>query len=113
MSDEGEFPDGVPNLVPIGSMILRMPCLFMAVMDEKSTELLLQAGADVRTDIAGGLTPLHQAATVGNPKVVALLLRAGADKNARTTLGLTPLSIAEMNEHQEIIELLEQAARHG
>ncbi|MCA9070382.1 MAG: ankyrin repeat domain-containing protein, partial [Planctomycetaceae bacterium] len=42
--------------------------------DEKTTELLVKAGADVKAENRYGVTPLTLACTNGNPKIVEWLL---------------------------------------
>ena len=75
-SNERNFPGGNPNV--------------------DITKALITAGADVRhrsvtSDGLGGRTPLHQATSNSNPRVLRLLLDAGADVNAKTDLGSVPL----------------------
>ena len=49
-----------------------------------SSDLLLQAGADVNARDEGGRTPLQYAAVLNsNPDVINLLIASGADVNAR------------------------------
>ena len=62
-----------------------------------------------RTANEYGVTPLHEAARIGHPKVVAILLAAGADPNARTRSGETPMWFVEQGRNPEILEALRQA----
>ncbi|KAK0743893.1 ankyrin repeat-containing domain protein [Schizothecium vesticola] len=56
--------------------------------------------------------PLYFAASKGNKAVVKLLLEYGAEtEHKRGFLWETPSSIAIMNGHQQVVELLRQAAR--
>jgi ankyrin repeat protein len=57
-------------------------------------ELLVRAGANVRTANRYGVTPLSLACTNGNGAMVRMLLEAGADPNAPLPGGETPLMTA-------------------
>jgi ankyrin repeat protein len=69
---------------------------------------LIAAGADVAaTTRPGGTTPLHLAATGGEPTVIAALLEAGADANAREAeWQQTPLIFAAAANRVEAIDAL-------
>jgi ankyrin repeat protein len=80
-------------------------------------ETLLAAGADFRTPLATGLTPMLFAARAGHADVVRALVKAGADINyatqptARITAklpkkGASALSIAVENGHFELASIL-------
>lgn len=77
---------------------------------------LISAKAEVaaRTDmiscgvfVPGGLTPLHLAASHGDPTVVETLLDAKADPAARDWEGAVPLELAR---NRQVVELLRGAA---
>lgn len=53
-----------------------------------------------------GATALHQAALLGNEKVVELLLRGGADPNIADRIGATPLFYAVWTEQERIVKML-------
>ncbi len=55
---------------------------------------LIDAGANVNAQIAGGLTPLMLAAD-GDPEVLGILIDAGADPNATDDSGISVLKRAE------------------
>ena len=88
--------DAAPELVRAqgtnGNDLLGMAT---ATCDERLVGLLLERGADPGHANAHGWTPLHQAASVGLPRLVELLLDAGApvDRDARGDGG-TPLVAA-------------------
>lgn len=78
---------------------------------------LLEHGANVEAiHPSKGMTPLTNAAFMGDARIVERLLRAGANPNARTQRGLTPIFYAKwggelklrfmLDQHQEIVELL-------
>ena len=69
----------------------------------------LQAGADLETRNAGGTTPLHVAAAIGNVKAIAALTAAGAKLEARAEGGLTPMHFAAAIGNAETIEALTAA----
>lgn len=50
----------------------------------------MQAGANVNI-IAGGATPLHIAADIGNLEIINCLLKAGADPNIADEVGPSTL----------------------
>lgn len=62
--------------------------------DAGSIAVLLGAGADVTYAAAGGVTPLHLAASRGNEGLTRSLIAAGADKAALTADGKTAAAIA-------------------
>ena len=69
----------------------------------------LQAGADLETRNAGGTTPLHLAATVGNAETIEALLAVGAKLEARAKDGRTPLHTAALGGNAEAIAALTAA----
>jgi ankyrin repeat protein len=65
---------------------------------------LLQAKADPKLGMSGlQLTPLHEAANLGNTAITKLLIDAGADIKAKDLSGRTPLHYAAS---EEMVELL-------
>ena len=60
----------------------------------EATQLLVDAGADVKAVSASGLTALHLAAGAGDIRKVRLLVERGADIHARSQMGRTPLLVA-------------------
>ena len=70
----------------------------------------LQSGADLAARGASSWTPLHYAASVGNPEVVTVLLEAGADLEACAEDGLTPLHAASVGNPKAVTVLLEAGA---
>jgi ankyrin repeat protein len=67
---------------------------------------LLKAGADVNAPAAGGVTPLHLAASYGDEAMIALLVEAGADRSLRMEDGQTPAEMAAERGHPEAAALL-------
>ena len=55
------------------------------------------------------MTPLHEAATIGNAAIVNALLRAGADADAAYGDGETPLMMAARTGSVEAVKLLLEA----
>jgi len=72
----------------------------------KTTDELLQRGADPNAADSDGVTPLQIAAKYGHPEVVKLLLAANAKVNAPITCEDTPLRYASANGHAEVVKLL-------
>ena len=77
--------------------------------DEGIVRALLSHGADPNTRSSFGLTPLHQAALLGEVNLLTALLDAGADIDARTDTGMTALEIALFQQNMESVEKLERA----
>ena len=71
---------------------------------------LLTEGVDVNLKRAGGMTPLHLAASNGQETMVALLHSEGADVNSKDVDGETPLDWAVDKGRDEIADLLR---KHG
>ena len=69
---------------------------------ESLVSLLVGRGADVNARAAGGVTPLHLAASRGNDAVAKLLLRHGADRHARLEDGQTAAEIAAARNHPRL-----------
>lgn len=61
---------------------------------EKSTLILIGAGADIGARARYGWTPLHRAAWEDKGEVVAALINAGAEIDARAMSDFTPLHFA-------------------
>jgi ankyrin repeat protein len=73
-------------------------------------ELLLKSGARVDRKNKRGKTPLHQAAELGDGKIVRLLLQHGADPSA-TYKDKTPLDRAMDYGHGDVVEVLKNWRR--
>jgi ankyrin repeat protein len=67
---------------------------------------LLAEGADANTVNRFGVTPLHEAATVGNAEMLKALLEAGGDANASFGEGETVLMTAARTGNAESVRLL-------
>ncbi|KAG4029216.1 hypothetical protein MFRU_017g01520 [Monilinia fructicola] len=72
----------------------------------KTTDLLLDAGADTSLAPKGGETVLHIAARMGDLEMVKLLVEAGADLEAEDGWGNTPLLSAARWGHPHTIKYL-------
>jgi ankyrin repeat protein len=69
-------------------------------------ELLLRAGASVNASNRYEVTPLWQAAMIGNPATISVLLNAGADLRASTRQGETVLMRAARAGRVDAVKLL-------
>lgn len=70
---------------------------------------LLKARADANKKDSDGWTPLHEAVSMGKPKVVELLINAEADVNAKDSMGRTPLHVVSGPYRKTVAELLLEA----
>ncbi|XP_020540414.1 ankyrin-1 isoform X1 [Jatropha curcas] len=68
-------------------------------------ESLTQAGANVNVT-AGGATPLHVAADIGNPEILNCLLKAGADPNVTDEDGQKPIQVAAARGNRAVVDIL-------
>lgn len=64
--------------------------------------ILIKAGGNVNAKGYEDVTPLHDAALVGQLKLVKLLLSHGADPKAKNAKGKAPLDIAASAVYQYI-----------
>lgn len=76
--------------------------------NEKMTQLLLEAGADVSVRQTGPINydALDQAAWTGNAETIRTLLAGGAHVNDPAAGGWTPLMIAMLYGHPDVVEAL-------
>lgn len=74
--------------------------------DLKTTQVLLDAGANVMTVDDDGWTPLHFTSAAGYADLTKLLLTAGAYATTSAKGGWTPLRLASYNGNHEIVQLL-------
>jgi len=81
------------------------PVLSMVSTPEMAA-LLIGSGADVNARVRDGSTPLHWAATSGQPDICKMLMENGADVNARARDGWTPLHWAAMSGHPDVCKML-------
>jgi len=67
-------------------------CQFTTETIYENVKLLLKRGANPNVrDLYSGKTPLHEAASNKDPRLIRILIDAGADANARDNTGETPL----------------------
>ena len=57
-------------------------------------------------------TALHHASKEGNEQLVRFLLERGAATDLKDSVSKTAIQYAQENDHQEIVSLLEQAAKY-
>ncbi|MCL4361835.1 ankyrin repeat domain-containing protein [Candidatus Dependentiae bacterium] len=73
-------------------------------------EEIIQSGyVNINVQDITGRTALMWASKFGHVKTVTLLLHSGADVNIKDNYDFTALRLAELNDHEKIIELLNQA----
>jgi ankyrin repeat protein len=74
-----------------------------------SAEWLLEKGANPNTARAKNLwTPLHQAASRGNARIVSALLEHGASPRSRDRDGKTPFDVAREKRRTAVVDVLER-----
>jgi uncharacterized protein len=75
--------------------------------DLEMTELLLQAGADVKAGTRiGAITPLFMACKNGSAAIIEALLKAGASANLPDEHGTTPLMMAAASGSADAVKIL-------
>ena len=78
--------------------------------NERGTEVLVAAGADINASDNDGYTPLHYAAGKGHSAIADLLIRCGADIAAQdNSFGTTPLHYAAMFGRTDLCKILFEA----
>lgn len=81
--------------------------------DEARVRQMLQNPSVVSAQLAhpdyAGNTPLHSAALKGHANIIRILLEYDVDVNASNNSGDTPLQDATDNDHDDVVELLQQA----
>jgi ankyrin repeat protein len=78
--------------------------------DVEAARLLIEAGINIDQHGDLGLTPLHEAASLGHRDMVLLLIESGADVHA-LMIGDTPSGLARIRGHTEICDLLRTAMK--
>lgn len=79
--------------------------------DLATIRLLLDAGADVNAQQAGGFAPLHSAASAGRREAAELLVARGANPAQTDHHGNAPSHYARLRGHGELAEWLEGEMR--
>ncbi|KAL4570461.1 hypothetical protein LXL04_026116 [Taraxacum kok-saghyz] len=73
--------------------------------------LLEQAGGKVNIT-AGGATPLHVAADIGNSELITCLLKSGADPNVIDEEDWKPVQVATLRGNRGAVEVLFPVSSH-
>lgn len=79
-----------------------------ASRDANTMKALLDDGADVNAQQAGGFTALHSVALHGNEDMVGMLLEAGADVSIEADDGRDAAAFAREGGHEELAERLQK-----
>jgi ankyrin repeat protein len=67
---------------------------------------LLNLGAEVNVQNAGGDTPLHFASENGHSGMIHLLIMHGANSSMRNYFGHSPMDLAEFRRHRNALQTL-------
>jgi ankyrin repeat protein len=99
----------VELLLKAGADVRTDPAALVAAVSKGSVPLVLRmlgAGADIDAMEATGFTPLLMAAKCGSTEIVELLLSRGANVDKADTDGVTPLCLATGYDRPEIVKAL-------
>ena len=75
-------------------------------------QTMINAGADVKARGDINYTPLHEAASKGDAKLISILIQYGADVNAKNSNNLTPLHKAATRGNAKIVLILVKAGAY-
>ncbi len=102
MLDSGAKPD-----TPMGAA--QYTALMIAVKqdNQQMTQTLLQYGANVNAQNAGGVSALMIAAVRNQDMLISLLLKSGADARLKDEEGKTALMLARENDADKAVKMLE------
>lgn len=79
-----------------------------------TARLLLESGANINAQSPlNGTTALIEAASLGDPKIVALLLDKGADPQLKNKNNQTALDVAKQKSNTKAAAILEQKNKEG
>ena len=104
-SADGKINDFVNNQAD------RLLHLAVRLDDYSYAQTLLQDGADLNVRGYLGWTPLHDAAALGNLKMIQLLVEYGANIEEVDHYFRTPLRFAHLNGHWQVVDYLEKLQR--
>ncbi|MBN2870624.1 MAG: ankyrin repeat domain-containing protein [Campylobacterales bacterium] len=113
-NDTAVFESKVQNAIDANAMrednnktILMYACW---VGNMEAVEYLVEKGADVNAQDAGGASALHLAIWKGHNPIALYLIEHGASGSAMSAEGMTPMDVAMMRENREVAEAIEKAA---
>jgi ankyrin repeat protein len=103
------LPDETDDALAANSPLMEASSTFFATNRGDMVRLLIQHGANLNQQDAGGRTALMQALGYSDINVIETLVKSGADLDIQDNEGNTVLMMAELNKSIKLIDLLKQA----
>jgi ankyrin repeat protein len=103
------LPDETDDALAANSPLMEASSTFFATNRGDMVRLLIQHGANLNQQDAGGRTALMQALGYSDMDVIETLIKSGADLDIQDNEGNTVLMMAGLNKSIKLVNLLKQA----